>query len=153
MGTQSFSLIYSLAKHWMNFKNIIISKYIYYTFSSHQWCELLLCNMFSNMLLRIIQCMNVLTHDLINPSNNKNLLGCDVIIATIVVTCVSMYTTPHHNLYKLKSVDKARGFYYSSSRWFCDVQIICAQHYVSTSSTRFSESEMFCWFKLGLPYG
>ena len=98
-------------------------------------------SVFKNTLLGIIQCMNVLTLDLINLSDNNNSSEYGVGIATIVITCFSMHTTPHHTThisYKLESIDKTRGLYYFRAR-----RLLCLQTMVCSTLREFIDPSNF----------
>ncbi len=104
-------------------------------------------SVFKTTLLRIIQCMNVLTLDLINLSDNNNSSEYDVDIATIVITCFSMHTTSLTSHINWNLLIILAGLIISGHIDFCVYKRRCAQQYVSSSSPRISETEMFWQFK------
>lgn len=100
--------------------------------------------------------MYVLTLDLINLSDNNNSSEYGVGIATIVITCFSMNTTPHHThiSYKLESIDKTHGLYYFRARRLLCLQTkVCSTIRESIEPSNFRNKNVLAVSKLGLPYG
>ena len=117
----------------MNFKKILNFKvHLLHIWLTSMMRASSLHSVFKNTLLRIIQCMNVLTLDLINLSDNNNSSEYDVGIANIVITCFSIHHT--HISYKLESIDKTRGLYYFRAR-----RLLCLQTKVCSTLREFIE--------------